>query len=147
MVWYERLQLFFKSVHVPSVCPAGAKDDNSTHKEVSQVYFNTFELIELSQNSVMQRARMSMLYDSARNPLLPCLYVCSVANLLGQAPLIACFIGYNYHPKIPNRFKDDLHLGSASADTQQDRDNSSRLYEVRIGMWRYDRAISRGIQK
>ncbi len=39
-----------------------------------------------------------MLYDSASNPHLPCLYICPVANVLGRAPLIPCFIGAGRQP-------------------------------------------------
>ena len=84
-----------------------------------------------------------MLYDSASNPRLPCLYICPVANVLGRAPLIPCFIGGNSHPTIPHSFKDDWGLGSASTDTQLDRGNCSRLYEVNIWMWRYGRGSPR----
>ena len=70
-----------------------------------------------------------MLYDSASNPRLPCLYICPVANVLGRAPFIPCFIGGNSHPTIPYRFKDDRRIGHGSADTQRDRGNGSRLYE------------------
>ncbi len=73
-----------------------------------------------------------MLYDSASNQRLPCLYICPVANMLGRAPLIPCFIGGNSYPTIPYRFKDDLRDGHASADTQLDRGNGRRLYEVNI---------------
>ena len=59
--------------------------------------------------------------------------------MLGRAPLIPCFIGGNRHPTIPYRFKDDRRIGHGSADTQRDRDNGSRLYEVNIWMWRYGR--------
>ena len=84
-----------------------------------------------------------MLYDSASNPRLPCLYICPVANVLGRAPLISCFIGGNSHPTIPYCFKDDRRLGHASADMQRDRGNGSRLYEVHIWMWRYGRGRAR----
>ncbi len=84
-----------------------------------------------------------MLYDSASNPRLPCLYICPVANVLGRAPLIPCFIGGNRYPTIPHSFKDDQRLGDASTDTQRDRVNGSRLYEVNIWMWRYGRGRSR----
>ena len=84
-----------------------------------------------------------MLYDSAAsNPHLPCLYICPVANVLGRAPLIPCFIGGNRYPTIPHRFN-DRRLGDASADTQRDRGNGSRLYEVNIWMWRYGRGRPR----
>ena len=103
------------------------------------MYFSTFEPIELTPDSIMQRVGVPMLYDSASNQRLPCLYICPVANVLGQAPLIQCFIGGNSHPTIPHRFKDDPRLGSASADTQRDRGNGSRLHEVNIWMWCYGR--------
>ena len=139
LVWYARPQLFFNC----TLCPAGAKGDRRMHKEVSLVYFSTFEPIELTPDSIMQRAGVPMLYDSASNPRLPCLYICPVANVLGRAPLIPCFIGGNRYPTIPHRFKDDRRLGDASADTQRDRGNGSRLYEVNIWMWRYGRGRSR----
>ena len=63
--------------------------------------------------------------------------------MLGRAPLIPCFIGGNSHPTIPHRFKDDPSIGSASADTQRDRGNGSRLYEVNMWMWRYGRGRPR----
>ncbi len=69
-----------------------------------------------------------MLYDSASNLRLLCLYICPVANVLGRAPLIPCFICGNRHPTIPHRFKDDRRLGYVSADTQRDLGNGSRLY-------------------
>jgi hypothetical protein len=93
----------------------------------------------------MQRASVPMLYSSASNPLLPCLYICPVTNVLGLAPLIPCFVGGNIHPTIPHSFKDDWRLESASADTQRDslRGNSSRLYEVKNWTWRYCRGRPR----
>ncbi len=52
---------------------------------------------------------------------------------------IPCFIRGNSHPTIRHSFKDDwrLRLGSASADTQLDQGNGSRLYKVNIWMWHY----------
>ncbi len=82
------------------------------------MYFSTFEPINLTQGSIMQQAGVPMLYDSASNQCqcLPCLYICPVANVLGRAPLIQCFIGDNSHSTIPHSFKDDQRLGSASAN-------------------------------
>ncbi len=67
LVWYVRPQLFFNC----NLCPTGAKGSSGSHKEVSLVYFSTFEPIKLTPDSVMQRAGMPMLYDSASNPRLP----------------------------------------------------------------------------
>jgi hypothetical protein len=130
LVCYARPQLFFNC----TFCPKGLKASvhSGSHKEVSLVYFSKFEPIDLTPDSIMQRAGVPMLYDSASKPRLPCLYICPVANVLGRAPLIQCFIGGNSHPTIPYRFKDYRRIGHASADTQRDRGNSSRLYEVNI---------------
>ncbi len=46
----------------------------------------SFEPIDLTPDSIMQRAGVPMLYDSASNPPLPCLYSCPVANVLACAP-------------------------------------------------------------
>ncbi len=78
LVWYARPQLFFNCTF--------AKGYSSSHKEVSLVYFNTFEPINLTPSSIMQRAGVPMLYDSASNQRLPCLYICPVTNVLGRAP-------------------------------------------------------------
>ena len=67
LVWYARPQLFFNC----TLCLAGAKGDRRMHKEVSLVYFSTFEPIELTPDSIMQRAGVPMLYDPASNPRLP----------------------------------------------------------------------------
>jgi hypothetical protein len=84
-----------------------------------------------------------MLYDSASNPLLPCLYICPVTNVLGRAHLIPFFVVGIIHPTIPHSFKDDQRLESDAADTQRDRGNSSRLYELNIWTWRYGRGHPR----
>jgi hypothetical protein len=144
LVRYTRPQLFFNC----NLCPTGDKGSahSGLHKEVSLVYFSTFEPpIDLTADSIMQRAGVPMLYDSASNPRLPCLYICPVANVLGRAPLIPCFIGGNSHPIIPYRFKDsdDLRFGHASADTGQQHCYGSRLYELNIWMWRYGRGRPR----
>jgi hypothetical protein len=124
LVWYARPQLFFNC----TMCLIGAKGPgfSAFQKEVSLLYFSTFEPINLTTDSIMQQAGVPMLYESASNQRLPCLYICPVANVLGRAPLIPCFIGGN-----------SRRLGSASADTQRDRGNGSRLYEVNFWMWRY----------
>ncbi len=107
------------------------------------MYFSTFEPIQLAPDSIMEQAGVPMLYDSASNPRLPSLYICLVVNLRGHVPLILCFIGRNSQPTIPHRFKDNQRLGHASADTQHDRGNGSRLYKVNIWMWSYSRSSDR----
>ena len=98
----------------------------------------SFEPINLTPNNIMQQAGVPMLYDTTSNQRLPCLYICPVANhVLGRAPLIPCFIDGNTHQLIPYKFKNSRILGTASADTQPDRGNGSRLYEVNLWLWCY----------
>jgi hypothetical protein len=115
LVWYAHPQLFFNC----TLCPTGAKGPwfSASHKE-SLVNISMIEPIDLSPDSIMQQAGVAMLYDSASNLHLPCLYICPVANVLGRAPLIQCFIGGNSHPPtIQHSFKDNQRLGSAYAKT------------------------------
>jgi hypothetical protein len=77
LVRYARPQLFFNC----TLCPTGTKGPgfSASHKEVSVdrtvVYYNTFEPINLTLDSIMQRAGVPMLYDSASNQCLTCLYI------------------------------------------------------------------------
>ncbi len=83
LVWYARPQLFFNKFNC-TLCPKGLKASvhSGSHKEVSLVNFSTFEPIDLTPGSIMQRAGVPMLYDSASNPRLPCLYICPVAMVV-----------------------------------------------------------------
>jgi hypothetical protein len=110
-------------------CHLGAKGDKGTHKEVSLVFFSTFESLERTPASIMQQAGVPIPYDSASNQHRPAL----------PLHFIQCFIGCNRHTSIPHGFKDDWRLGSAFPDTKRDRDTGSRLYEVKIWRWRYGR--------
>jgi hypothetical protein len=71
LVWYARPQLFFKC----TLCPTGLKATmhSGSHKEASLVYFSTFEPIDLTPGSIMQRAGVPMLYDSATSVNQPVL--------------------------------------------------------------------------
>jgi hypothetical protein len=71
LVWYACPHLFFNF----TLCPTGAKGPgfSASHKEVSLVYFSTFEPIDLTSDSIMQQAGVPMLYDSASNQHMPCL--------------------------------------------------------------------------
>ena len=72
------------------------------HKELSLVFFSTFEPINITPHSVMQRNGVPMLYDTASSSNLPSLYICPVSNVLGRVPLIPCFIAGNKHPTLPH---------------------------------------------
>ena len=52
-------------------------------------------------------------------------------------------IQIQFNPSTSRPILDDRRIGHASSDTQRDRGNSSRLYEVNIRMWRYGRGRPR----
>jgi hypothetical protein len=62
-----------------------------------------------------------------------------------RPPFIPFFIGGNSKPTISYRYKDDQRIEHASAGTQRDRGNGSRLrvYEVNIWMRHYGRGRPR----
>jgi len=136
LMWYARPQLFFKC----SVCPTGQRANKHRHIELSLVFFSTFEPINITPNSVMQRNGVPMLYDSASSSNEPSLYICRVSNVLGRVPLMPCFVAGNKHPTLPHS------IGSrqgAVADSRPDAGNGSRLFEVSPWMWRYGRGQPR----
>ena len=103
LVWYARPQLFFNCTLCSRRCQG--PEYSANHKEVSLVYLSTFELINLTPDSVMQQAGVPMLYDTTSTPRLPCVYICPAANVLRRAPLIPCSIDGNTHPTIHYKFK------------------------------------------
>ena len=78
LMWYARPQLFFNC----TVCPTGQRARKHRHMELSLVFFSTFEPINITPHSVMQRNGVPMLYDTASGSNEPSLYVCPVSNVL-----------------------------------------------------------------
>jgi hypothetical protein len=111
---------------------------------VSLAFFSTFEPIDLTPHSIMQRQGVPMLFDSASCAALPSLYLCHAKNVLGRVPMIPSFVAGNAHPTIPHSFR-GRRLGGGMADTQPNRGNGSRLYEVNLWMWRYGRGQERKV--
>jgi len=114
------------------------------HIEVSLAFFSTFEPVDFTRDSVMQRQGVPMLYDSASCAALPSLYLCHAKNVLGRVPMIPSFAAGNAHPTIPHSFR-GRQLAGGMADTQPNRGNGSRLYEVNLWMWRYGRGQERKV--
>jgi hypothetical protein len=143
LLWYGRLQLLFRC----TLCPAGVEQDIRRHIEVSLAFFSTFEPVNLTPDSVMQREGVPMFYDSASSSTLPCLYICPVRNVLGRVPMIPCFVAGNTQPTIPHGFARSgrATLGAGAADTRSDSGNGSRLYELNLWMWRYGRGQPRKV--
>jgi len=142
LLWYGKLQLLFRC----TLCPTGRGDPRYAHlhKEVSLALISTFEPIDLTPDSVMQRQGVPMLYDTASSKALPSLYLCPVKNILNRVPLTPCFIGGSLHNTIPYSFRRE-DLGGAVADTREGSGNGSRLYEVNVWLWRYGRPQERKI--
>ena len=110
--------------------------------ELSLVFFSTFEPINITPDSVMQRNGVPMMYDTASSSNQPSLYICPVTSVLGRVPLIPCFVAGNKHPTLPHS------VGSRQgviADTRPNAGNGSRLYELNHWMWRYGRGQPRKV--
>jgi hypothetical protein len=113
-VWYARPLLFFTC----TVCLTGHMDNTTSHKDVSLVFFNTFEPISLTPESCMRRKGVPMLYERATSQV-PSLYVCPVESVLGRVPLIPCYLNCNSVNKIPHCFRGKIPR-EAAADHRQD---------------------------
>ena len=138
-VWYARPQLFFSCM----VCPRGQKETVAAHKKLSLVFFNTFDPIDLSPQSVMADKGIPMLCEDAPSQM-PTMYICPVTNVLGRIPLIPCYMDGQTHATIPHRFR-KTNLGGAIADSMAENGTGSRLYELNVWMWRYGRSLQRTI--
>jgi hypothetical protein len=138
-VWFARPQLFFSC----SLCPTGQMEDKSSHREVSLVFFSTFEPISLLRDSYLQKSGIPMLFEPADSQL-PTLYVCPVENVLGRVPLLPCYMMGNKQNTIPHALRYHVPTGDA-ADSRPNSGTGSRLFEVNIWMWRYVRAFPRKI--
>ncbi len=99
-VWFARPQLFFLN----SLCPTGQMEDMSSHREVSLVFFSTFEPIPLPRDSYLQKSGIPMLFEPAASQL-PNLYVCPVENILGS---------YNFFPPFGKSGKNPSHFSHFS---------------------------------
>ena len=139
LLWFGKPQLFFKC----TMCPTGMQARKQRHMEVSLVFFSTFEPINITPQSIMQRNGVPMFYDTASSSgIEPSLYLCLARNVLGCVPMLPSFVASNKHPTLPHS------IGSrqgAVADTRPGAGNGSRLYELSPWMWRYGRGQPRKI--
>jgi hypothetical protein len=87
--------------------------DKASHREVSLVFFSTFEPISLTPDSYMQRSGTPMLYERAASQLQT-LYVCPVENVLGSVPLMLCYLKGNLHNTIPHSLLNNVPAGAAA---------------------------------
>jgi hypothetical protein len=91
----------------------------------------------------MQRKGVLMLYKQSAT-VLPTLYVCSVKNVLGQVPLILCYLNGNTCNIIRHKYR-GAKPAEAAADSRPDSGTGSRLFKINIWMWRYGQTFPREI--
>ena len=115
-VWFARPQLFFSC----SLCPTGQTENKYSHREVSLVFFSTFEPISLTPDSCIQKNGIPMLYERASSQL-------PVENVLGRVPLILCFLRGNKVNTNPHSLRYEVPDGAA-ADSRDDSGTGSRLF-------------------
>jgi hypothetical protein len=113
--------------------------DTTLHKDGSLIFFSTFETISLTPESCMQRKGVPMLYERAAAQV-PSLYVCPVENVLGQVPLIPCYLNGNSVNTIPHCFRGKIPR-EAAADSRPDSRTGSLLFEINMWMWRHGRTF------
>jgi hypothetical protein len=126
-----------------TLCPNGLMGDTTSHKDVSLVFFNTFEPISLTLDSCMQRKGVPMLYERAASQV-PSLYVCPVENVLGRVPLIPCYLSGKSMNTIPHCCRGKIPR-EAAADSRPNSWTGGRLFEINMWMWRYGRTFPRQI--
>ena len=112
------------------VCPHGQKGDATAHRKLSLVFFNTFDPIQLSPESVMHEKDVPML--------------CEDTNVMGRIPLIPCYMDGQIYPTVPNGFRKS-ELGGAIADSRPDNGTGIRLHELNVWLWNYEKSLPRPI--
>ena len=110
----------------------------SSHRKLSLVFFNTFDPIQLSPESVMHEKDIPTLCEDAPSQI-PTMYICPVTNVLGRIPLILCYMDGQKHPSVPYRFRKS-ELGGAIPDSKPDNGTGGRLYELNIWLWNFGRS-------
>ena len=99
---------------VGKMCPRGQMANVASHRKLSLVFFNTFDPIQLSPESVMHEKDVPMMCEDAPSQI-PTKNLCPVTNVLGRIPLIPCYMDGQKHQTFPYRFRKS-ELGGAIAD-------------------------------
>ncbi len=109
------------------------------------MFFSTLEPICLTPDSCLQRKGVPMLYERAAKEVQT-LYVCPLENVLGQVPLIQCYLNGNTANTIQHKYRSRIPR-EAAADSRPNSGTGCRLFdsEVNVWMWRYGRTFPREI--
>ncbi len=82
-------------------------EDKSSHREVSLVFFSTFEPISLPRDSYLQKSGIPMLFEQAASQLPT-----PVENVLGRVPLLR--VMGNKQNTIPHALRYHVPNGAAA---------------------------------
>ena len=115
--------------------------------EVPIVFFSAFERVALTPDKPMQRLMETIqLYEPGPWPSLqPIMHVGLLRNVLGRAPLVPLFLRGNSTATIPHGMRNlrAQKFPNGRADTQPNKGDGSRIYEVNTWMWEFGRGMPR----
>ena len=127
--------------------PIGATPADNADIDVPIVFFSAFERLELTPNKPMQRMlNITQIYEPGPWPSLdPIMHVGLLRNVLGRAPLVPLFLQGNSTATIPHGLRSlrSQQFPHGRADTQPDKGDGSRIYEVNTWLWEFGRGMPR----
>ncbi len=140
-IWYYMISyisyiiLYNISYHIYHI--REASDGWSDQDIASQLFFCDLNAPEVMFPSTRNHIMAYSMYDIA----CPASTSARWPTCWGAPPSFS--ISGDSNSTIPYCSKDDRRIGHASANTQRDQSNGSRLYKVNIWMWCYGRGRSR----
>ena len=129
--------------------PIGATEADDADFEVPIVFFSAFERVNLTPDIPMQRILdIQKLYEPG--PWLsldPIMHVGLLRNVLGRASLVPPFLRGNSTSTIPHGMRNlrAQKFPYGRADTQPNKGDGSRIYEVNTWLWEFGRGMPRRI--
>ena len=126
--------------------PIGATEADDADFEVPIVFFSAFERVNLTPDKPMQRILdIQQLYEPGPWPSLdPIMHVGLLRHVLGRAPLVPLFLQGNSTATIPHGMRNlRSRFPNGRADTQPDKGDGSRIYEVNNWLWEFGRGMPR----
>mgnify|MGYP003345460249 CR=1 FL=1 len=114
--------------------------------EVPIVFFSAFERVNLTPDKPMQRLLdIQQLYEPGPWPSLdPIMHVGLLRHVLGRAPLVPLFLQGNSTATIPHGMRNlRSRFPNGRADTQPDKGDGSRIYEVNNWLGEFGRGMPR----
>ena len=142
-VWFVRPQLFFNCSFRPrgaAPAPHHRWTRGPDDIDCSLVFFSIFDDLRLRTKGVMEDSGVRRLYEPSP---IPSLYVGLLSDILGRAPLAACFMTGNSTPTIPACFARQRQSAFPFGQADTDSSQGSNVYEVNIWLWQFGRGRPR----